>query len=397
MTRTESNNQRSGLGKRRIEPSRPPIEWPVRKQSSTGDDRAAAYARQQVQRSYNSPVNHAKTIDTQTVSQQAANTMRDQPYDWQKYHSAWQQYYQQYFHRYYTNWIQQQHPRPNVDITPDKQHVSEARTYTDNTNPSDDQRNTARELRHKLRKTVRSRAQKVQASSHFKPLLAAASVAIIFLFLNYNQIIFGAVRQYITPGGIVTDPVIVEPSARSVVGPEPRLIIPKIGLEAPVIYDEPRVDESSYQKALDRGVVRLGNTPDPGTRGNTVIGGHSSNNVFNTGGWKYAFVNLKRLKVGDIFYLNFEGKRYTYRVTTAGKIVKPTDVSVLRQTKNPTVTLFTCDPPGTNINRLIVHAEQIDPNPSEAKSSTNKITDNNEANPLPSVAPSLWDRLFQRN
>ena len=34
--------------------------------------------------------------------------MRNQQYDWQQYHNAWQQYYHQYFYKYYANWYQQQ-------------------------------------------------------------------------------------------------------------------------------------------------------------------------------------------------------------------------------------------------------------------------------------------------
>jgi sortase A len=225
-------------------------------------------------------------------------------------------------------------------------------------------------------------------------MIAALTAGSLFLLINYNQVLVGAVKQYVAPGNVVTTPVIVEPNTSTTVGSKPRIIIPKIGVDAPVVYDEPRVDEPSYQKALERGVVRLGNTADPGTNGNVVIGGHSSNNVFNAGDYKYVFVNLKRLDVGDVFYLNFEGKRYTYKVTVAKKIISPTDVSALASDGRPIVTLFTCDPPGTNVNRLIVQAEQVDPDPNQA-SASNKKVDYNETNPLPSVAPSLWDRIRQ--
>ena len=83
-----------------------------------------------------------------------------------------------------------------------------------------------------------------------------------------------------------------------------------------------------------------------------------------------------------------------YKVTVAKKVVPPTDVSALTPTDVPTVTLFTCDPPGTNINRLIVQAVQIDPDPTAATGNTNAQTSPNKSNPLPSVAPSIWDKLF---
>ena len=34
--------------------------------------------------------------------------MREEPYNWDQYHTAWQQYYHQYFYRYYAGWWQQQ-------------------------------------------------------------------------------------------------------------------------------------------------------------------------------------------------------------------------------------------------------------------------------------------------
>lgn len=314
-------------------------------------------------------------------------TMREEPFDWRLYHSAWQQYYHRYFYQYYANWWRQQQPYLNAQTQNQKEEPNKPETE------NEAKKRVAREAREKLRTTVRTQAQKVSGSTHFRPIIAGLTVGLAFLFLNYNQILVGAAKQYIAPGSVVTTPVIVEPDTAGKVSKDPKIIIPKIGVEAPVVYDEPRVDEASYQKALERGVVRLGNTANPGTKGNVVIGGHSSNNVFNAGDYKYVFVNLKRLDVGDIFYLNYEGQRYTYKVTVAKKIIAPTDVSALRQTSTPTVTLFTCDPPGTNTNRLIVQAEQIDPDPNAAKNS-NKQTEINQANPLPSVAPSIWDRLF---
>lgn len=376
--------------------ARPPIEWPVRDAANETDrERAAQIARHHVDRVYTQGDPYQES--TQTDRHARPSEHKQQPYNWQQYHSAWQQYYHQYFYRYYAGWwTQQKQELDNQQARLEQANsANTANLETSETSQSEHEK-VAKELRAKIRGTVVRRSEKIKKSTHFKPLLAAFGVGALFLLINYNQVLVGAVKQYVAPGSVVTTPVIVEPNAAAMVGPEPRIIIPKIGVEAPVIYDEPRVDEASYQAALDRGVVRLGNTADPGTKGNLVIGGHSSNNIFNAGGYKYVFVNLKRLDEGDIFYLNYQGKRYTYKVTVARKIVAPTDTSVLAPTEKPTVTLFTCDPPGTNINRLIVQAEQIDPSPGEAPENTNAETTVNQENPLPSVAPSLWDRLFSR-
>lgn len=383
---------------RRIQPARPqterpPIEWPVNR-TQTDNERAANIARNRLNMVYqkegepNQATNIPEASETQNQNFQTEQpiAMRDEPYDWQKYHNAWQQYYHQYFYRYYAGWWQQQRAQLENEVT------KEASLHQAQPSISENER-IASELRRKIRTNVQKQATKVKSSSHFKPLLAAFSVGGAFLLINYNQVLVGALKQYVSPGSVVTTPVIVEPNTLANVGPEPKIIIPKIGVDAPVVYDEPKVDESSYQKALERGVVRLGTTANPGTKGNVVIGGHSSNNVFNAGKYKYVFVNLRRMENGDIFYLNYGAKRYTYKVTLK-KVITPTDVSALAQTSIPTVTLFTCDPPGTNVNRLIIQAEQIDPSPSSAKVNSNQPTKVNDKNPLPSVAPSLWDRIF---
>lgn len=383
---------------RRIQPARPqterpPIEWPVNR-TQTDNERAANIARNRLNMVYqkegepNQATNIPEASETQNQNFQTEQpiAMRDEPYDWQKYHNAWQQYYHQYFYRYYAGWWQQQRAQLENEVT------KEASLHQVQPSISENER-IASELRRKIRTNVQKQATKVKSSSHFKPLLAAFSVGGAFLLINYNQVLVGALKQYVSPGSVVTTPVIVEPNTLANVGPEPKIIIPKIGVDAPVVYDEPKVDESSYQKALERGVVRLGTTANPGTKGNVVIGGHSSNNVFNAGKYKYVFVNLRRMENGDIFYLNYGAKRYTYKVTLK-KVITPTDVSALAQTSIPTVTLFTCDPPGTNVNRLIIQAEQIDPSPSSAKVNSNQPTKVNDKNPLPSVAPSLWDRIF---
>lgn len=397
-------------------PSRPPIQWPSRagtqtnqpeatkSTQSTDNQRATALVRQHVDRVYSQeetrsnqpeevPASSAQSQLTPIEQQNSTDQqhiMRNQPYDWQKYHTAWQQYYHQYFYQYYAGWWQQQQ----------KQQIKENIPNSQIAKPSDsqelsDQQRVAKELRQRIRGTITKRAKKIKKSSHFKPILAAATVAILFLFINYNQVLVGAIKQYIAPGDVVTTPVIVEPNTQTAIGPAPKIIIPKIGVDAPVVYDQPSVAEADFETALERGVVRLGTTADPGTKGNVVIGGHSSNNIFNPGKYKYVFVNLKKLDVGDIFYLNYNSVRYTYKVTVAKKIIPPTDTSVLAQTTTPTVTLFTCDPPGTNVNRLIVQAVQIDPNPDGAATNTNQKPVIDKTNPLPSVAPSIWDKLFR--
>jgi sortase A len=175
---------------------------------------------------------------------------------------------------------------------------------------------------------------------------------------------------------------------------EAKIIIPKINLEVPVVFDMDTVAETEVQKALEGGVVHYASTPNPGEQGNSSIVGHSSNNILNSGKYKFAFVLLKRLEAEDTFFVQKDGIRYTYKVYKK-EIVSPDNVAVLGTQDRPnTMTLITCDPPGTSLNRLIIVGEQISPDPNTNKQSTAIEVTNDSTNKLPSNAPTLWSRLW---
>ena len=161
-----------------------------------------------------------------------------------------------------------------------------------------------------------------------------------------------------------------------------------------MVYNVNSISEDSIQKGLENGVVYYADTAKPGQNGNGVIVGHSSNNIFNKGKYKFAFVLLSRLENGDTFYLQRDGKRYTYQVYLK-EIVAPTNVSVLGPRDKPaTVSLITCDPPGTSLNRLVVVGEQISPSPT---SNTPQVTQNvlaTSSAKIPGNAESLWHRIW---
>ncbi|MCA9323845.1 sortase [Candidatus Saccharibacteria bacterium] len=232
------------------------------------------------------------------------------------------------------------------------------------------------------------------AVHHFKSLLfglgLATLVGLIITFTFFNEVF---IAPFISPAKTISATPIIG-NQPGEVGPDPKIIIPKINLEVPVVYDLNTVEEKAVQKALEDGVVHYATTPNPGEIGNVTIVGHSSNNILNSGKYKFAFVLLKRLEADDTFFLQKDGVRYTYRVYKKD-IVGPNDTSVLDTQEKPnTVTLITCDPPGTSINRLIVVAEQISPDPAGNKASTALDLDTSELEELPSNAPSLWSRLW---
>lgn len=235
-------------------------------------------------------------------------------------------------------------------------------------------------------------------SSHYKSILfglsSGAVVMVILLFSFFNE---RFLAPFITPSRAVSaTPIIIDPGSTAV-GPEPKIIIPKINVEIPVVYTEPSIEEEKVQKALESGVVHYATTPNPGELGNGVIFGHSSNNILNKGDYKFAFVLLKRLENGDTFMLQKDGKRFVYKVFSK-KVVKPEDVSVLTdgQGKPATFSLITCDPPGTSLNRLVVTGEQISPDPATNTASSVAPTAAQPATipqTLPSDSDTLWERF----
>ncbi len=157
---------------------------------------------------------------------------------------------------------------------------------------------------------------------------------------------------------------VIEAAGSIAVPAENTLSIPKLNLHVPVVYGAGS-DGNSFEKALEHGVAHYEGTARPGEAGNVVIFGHSSNDWWEPGDFKFVFVLLDHMKAGDVVGLDYQGKRHYY-VVTGTKIVEPTQVGVMYPTADPTLTLITCTPPGTSLKRFVVTAR-------EARSSTNMV------------------------
>ena len=122
-----------------------------------------------------------------------------------------------------------------------------------------------------------------------------------------------------------------------------RLEIPRLDLHAFVVDGT-----SGFQ--LARGPAHFPGTALPGQPGNCAIAGHR--NVY--GSW---FRDLNRLRPGDLIILRTPRQAFTYRVTRS-RIVLSNDMSILRPTAAPTVTLVTCMIPHAR-NRLVVFGQEV--------------------------------------
>lgn len=380
--------------------------------SSSGSDRdrAAALMRQQIDQLYDdtSPARDASPTRTSPYQKTHATARTATASDWQQYHTAWQQYYQQYYDRYYRS----QHEKMTLELAKERtaretaqQQAASATTqgkqaeqhkhHAETTALTQDR--AIDEIRSDLRSKIQHHAQKARKSRHFVPVISALVVMSLFLFLQYNRLIVGQVRAYISPGSITSQNIIIDPMADVKVDPAPRMIIPKINVDAPVVYDVPSLAESTVQHALKSGIIHYpipGASANPGEKGNAVFLGHSSNDVFDDGGYKFIFVQLEQLQPGDTFYINYNSTRYTYTVTSTETIM-PTELNKLvTDGSKPTVTLVTCTPIGTAQKRFLVHAEQISPDPSGAGATAEGPSNVPTPNSISGNSPTLFERLF---
>lgn len=127
------------------------------------------------------------------------------------------------------------------------------------------------------------------------------------------------------------------------------LDIPAIGIK-----QLPFFHGTSY-KTLDRGLGHFEPTSIPigGINTRSVISGHSGlkNQVL--------FTDIKKLKEGDVFFVNILGEKLAYEIDSFEEIL-PTEVDKVKIIPGEDrVTLLTCTPPGINTYRLLVNGKRI--------------------------------------
>jgi len=124
-----------------------------------------------------------------------------------------------------------------------------------------------------------------------------------------------------------------------------RVVIPRINLDAIVV-------EGVSKQALAKGPGHMEETAAPGQPGNAVITGHRDT----------FFRHIVELNKGDDILIRRQGQVFRFQVT-GKKIVWPQDVSVIRPTPDPRLTLITCYPTyyvGPAPKRLVVFSKLVD-------------------------------------
>ncbi len=120
-----------------------------------------------------------------------------------------------------------------------------------------------------------------------------------------------------------------------------RIQIPAIKVDAPVV-------QGDGWDQLRKGVGQHIGSANPGKTGNIVLSAH--NDVFGE-----IFRDLDKLQNGDQVILFTSTRQYTYTIQRS-LIVEPTQVEVMKDTAEPTVTLVSCYPYLVDKQRIVIQA-----------------------------------------
>ncbi|MCX6783659.1 MAG: sortase [candidate division WWE3 bacterium] len=152
---------------------------------------------------------------------------------------------------------------------------------------------------------------------------------------------------------IVSTPTIIQPINR-----EFAIVIEKINVNAPIISNVSVTDPAAYNKALRDGVAQAINTAVPSDpRGNVYLFAHSSLDFWQLGQYATVFNLVRKLEQGDTIHVFYHGFDYTYSVINKEIVAGFNTYPLDRRTIEPILTIQTCDPPGTTLNRLVVTAK----------------------------------------
>ena len=151
---------------------------------------------------------------------------------------------------------------------------------------------------------------------------------------------------------------------------ENRIIIPKLGKNIPLVDVQKRETVVKYAEMNDifmtelkKWVVRYPGTAHPGEAGNVFIFGHSSNYPWVQSEYNDVFALIDTLAIGDEIIVYYNQQTFLYRMTDRS-VVKPGDTDVLaaRDSSKKEISLMTCWPVGTALERYIIFGELVENN-----------------------------------
>jgi sortase A len=125
-----------------------------------------------------------------------------------------------------------------------------------------------------------------------------------------------------------------------------RIVIPSINLDTEIL-------EGQSEDTVNKGVWLRPNSAKPGEVSNSVLVGHRYS--YNPG-ISYPFYSLDKVKTGDKVAVFWQGNLILYQVKQI-LIANPNATQIEQPTTSERLTLYTCTPLWTSINRLVIIAE----------------------------------------
>lgn len=190
----------------------------------------------------------------------------------------------------------------------------------------------------------RSRAWRV-GSWAFIVLLLVSGVYLLLLALAPAATSLPALRE--AAAKRVQD----EIAASQPIGRSDRLYVPTMGVSIDIVT-------GSDESALLRGAWhRKPENGNPRDGGNFVLSAHRFDMGFTPDGTlkKSPFYHIDKLKVGDLVVVDYDDKRYEYKVSKVYE-VDPTQVEIENRTEDPVLTLYSCTLRGSADGRNVIEA-----------------------------------------
>ncbi|MEO6728827.1 MAG: class E sortase [Candidatus Dojkabacteria bacterium] len=137
---------------------------------------------------------------------------------------------------------------------------------------------------------------------------------------------------------------------------EKAMLLPEISkdnvLVIPKIYVNAIINEGVDESTLNLGMWRRPNTSMPDLGGNTVIAAHRFLHTVGSN----TFYFLDKMTTDDVILVYWKGVEYVYKVYEVSEAM-PEQIEIEYNTKDPILTLYTCEPLWTSDKRLVVKAK----------------------------------------
>jgi LPXTG-site transpeptidase (sortase) family protein len=199
------------------------------------------------------------------------------------------------------------------------------------------------------------------------------STGVGIMFFSYSPLVYDNLNYIVfhgdSPSKIVTQNGIEDINTKAqdsenispikAISDEFAVIIPSIDVNAPIVENVSTANEQEYMNALKEGVAHARGSTLPGQSGNMFLFAHSSLNFWQLGPYATVFNLLEKTKVDEPVIIVYKGNIYIYEIFEQ-KVVSGWDTTPFYEEYDfPVVTLITCTPPGTTLNRLVVKAKLV--------------------------------------